>query len=269
MRARGVFVSHALRTVDLVPEPRPRSGFLPRSLAVGRTARIKQSVAIMRLPVGLFLLVVFIALAAGLALVQRPSEPEPLAASAVATREQAPSTLAAEPFEGALPPNHPPLAPQSAESSFAPDESPPAVTWTAPHGWEAAPNRSPMRLATYRVPGPAGKGDGAELTVTRAGGSTSDNLERWVGQFDSAGPDKRAERTVAGLRVSTLEVSGTYEGGMTKAGTDTAHPGWGLLGAVVESTGPFYFFKMVGPADAVNAARPAFDTLVSSVRRTN
>jgi hypothetical protein len=40
-----------------------------------------------------------------------------------------------------------------------------------------------------------------------------------------------------------------------------------LLGAVVETDGPFYFFKMVGPADAVRAARPAFDVLLSSVRK--
>jgi len=121
-----------------------------------------------------------------------------------------------------------------------------------------------MRLATYRVPGAAG---GAELTVTRAGGTTADNLDRWVGQFDSAGPDKRTELTAGGLRVSVLEVGGTYEGGMTKAGGETPHPGWALLGAVVETERPFYFFKMVGPADAVHAARPAFDALLRSVRR--
>jgi hypothetical protein len=124
-----------------------------------------------------------------------------------------------------------------------------------------------MRLATYRVPGPAGASVGAELTVTRAGGTTADNLERWVGQFDSAGPDRRTERTVRGLHVSVLEVGGTYEGGMTRADSETAHPGWALLGAVVETDGPFYFFKMVGPADAVRAARPAFDALLSSVRK--
>jgi hypothetical protein len=114
------------------------------------------------------------------------------------------------------------------------------------------------------VPGAAG---GAELTVTRAGGTTSDNLERWVGQFDSAGPDKRTELTVRGLRVSVLEVGGTYDGGMTTTGSATPHPGWALLGAVVESDRPFYFFKMVGPAEAVHAARPAFDALLRSVRK--
>jgi hypothetical protein len=118
------------------------------------------------------------------------------------------------------------------------------------------------------VPAAPGGGGVAELTVSRAGGSTAENLERWVGQFDNAGPDRRSERTVRGLRVSTLEVSGTYEGGMTKAGGEAPRPEWGLLGAVIETAGPFYFFKMVGPAASVRAARPAFDALVNSVHQS-
>jgi hypothetical protein len=169
-----------------------------------------------------------------------------------------------EPFETELPRNHPAISPKAADTAFTADESPSALAWSIPPGWEVAPNRSPMRLATYRVPGSSGS---VELTVSRAGGTTRDNLERWVGQFDSAGSDKRTQRTVRELRVSILEVDGTYEGGMTKAGSETAHPGWALLGAIVETDAPFYFFKMVGPADAVRAARPAFDALVSSVRK--
>lgn len=232
-----------------------------------RSARNAHCRPAMHMRIGPSLLVVFILGAAGLALFQRSSSAGPTPMAPVTSVERAPTTPGLEPFETQLPPNHPPISPKTAESSFAPDESPPALAWTPPRGWEVAPNRSPMRLATYRVSGPAGAAGGAELTVTRAGGTAADNLERWVGQFDSAGPDKRTERTVRGFHVSTLEVGGTYEGGMTKAGSETAHPGWALLGAVVETDGPFYFFKMVGPADAVGAARPAFDVLLSSVRK--
>jgi hypothetical protein len=264
MRGRGAFARRPLWACERTRSGTPRADPRPE---LGRTARNEQPGAAMRLPVGLALLVVFIVAAVGLALLQRSSKAEPARDRAVSSGDHVASAAGTESFAGALPPNHPALSPATADSSFAPDESPPSLTWHAPHGWEAVPNRSPMRLATYRVPGPAGKSDDAELTVSRAGGSTSDNLERWVGQFDSAGPDKRAERMVAGLHVSTLEVSGTYEGGMTKSGTEVAHPGWALLGAVVEATGPHYFFKMVGPADSVRAARPGFDALLSSVRK--
>jgi hypothetical protein len=138
----------------------------------------------------------------------------------------------------------------------------PTLRWAAPAGWEAAPNASPIRLATYRS-------GAVELTVSRAGGSTDANLSRWVGQFDQAGPDTRHERTVDGLHVTTLEVSGTYEGGMTPGGSEHAHPAWSLLGAVVETSGPSYFFKLVGPESEVRAARPAFDGLLTSLRKAS
>lgn len=107
------------------------------------------------------------------------------------------------------------------------------------------------------------------MTVTRAGGSTEDNLARWAGQFDKATGDTRAVRQVGGFQVTTLEVSGTYDGGMSSTGPESAHAGWSLLGAVVETSGPFYFFKMVGPSEAVHAAKPSFETLINSLRKPN
>jgi hypothetical protein len=38
-----------------------------------------------------------------------------------------------------------------------------------------------------------------------------------------------------------------------------------MVGAVVESRSPPYFFKMTGPAAAVHAARAAFDHLVDGI----
>jgi hypothetical protein len=221
----------------------------------------------MHVRIGPSLVIVVILAAAGLAFVQRSSSAGPTKEPSATSAERAPGRMGLEAVEAPLPPNHPPISPKSADTSFAPDESAPALAWTPPHGWEVTANKSPMRIATYRVPGPAGATGGAELTVTRAGGSTADNLQRWVGQFDNAGPDTRSDRTVGALHVATLEVSGTYEGGMTRAGAETAHPGWALLGAVVETNGPSYFFKMVGPAEAVRTARPAFDALLNSLRK--
>ena len=204
--------------------------------------------------------------AAGLALFQRSSSAEPAPAPPATSTAHPTVTPSLEAFETPLPANHPPIPSKTASSSLAADDSAPALAWVTPRGWEVTPTLSPMRLATYRVPGPAGAA-GAEVTVTRAGGSTVDNLERWVGQFDGAGADTRTERTVSGIRITILEVAGTYEGGMTMGGSDTAHPGWALLGAVAETDAPFYFFKMVGPADAVRAARPAFNTLLTTLHK--
>jgi hypothetical protein len=231
----------------------------------------------MHLPVGPSALVVAIVAAAGFALFQHssartgePAAPRPssdrVASISGVGDGMGESTAGGSP---ALPPNHPPI--RSAHGGDLPvaparDEAP-AITWTAPPGWEVAPNASSMRLVTYHLPSTAAYPGHVEVTVTRAGGTPEANLDRWVGQFDGAGPDTRSTRVVDGFRVSTLDVSGTYEGGMTMGGSDEPHPAWALLGAIVETNGLPYFFKLVGPVAVVQAARPAFDKLLGSIHK--
>ena len=64
-----------------------------------------------------------------------------------------------------------------------------------------------MRLATYHASG------GVEVSVSRAGGTTEANIQRWIAQFDDVGRDARAEKTVRGLHVVTVDIAGTYVGG--------------------------------------------------------
>jgi len=165
-----------------------------------------------------------------------------------------------------LPPNHPPITQGGSQHSFARDDSPPALAWVAPPGWELVPSPSPMRLATYHMPA-VGNATSAELTVTRAGGGTVANVDRWVSQFDGSERETRTERTVAGYRIATVTVSGTYEGGMTGGEAETPRAGWSLLGAVVETGGPSYFFKLLGPTESVAAARPGFEKLMMSLHK--
>jgi hypothetical protein len=123
-----------------------------------------------------------------------------------------------------------------------------------------------MRLATYRVPAAPG-GDEAELTVARAGGSTDANIERWRGQFEGAGKPERIERTVHGLKVTIVELAGTYQavGMMPGAAPSAPRAGYALLAAIVETPGSPYFFKMVGPAATVKSSRSSFDALIGSI----
>jgi hypothetical protein len=176
-------------------------------------------------------------------------------------------SLRDDPKSTELPANHPPIdQPHGVPGTPAQEaDAPPAITWKAPAKWSAMPNPNTMRLATYRVPAAAGAEDG-ELTVVRAGGSTEANFQRWVGQFENAGPASRAETSVHGHVISTIEVSGTFRGGgMTAAGPAAGHPGFTLLGAVVETEQGPYFFKLTGPSATVRAARTDFDALVNSI----
>ena len=165
-----------------------------------------------------------------------------------------------------LPPGHPPLgsAPAGADRP-APASAPSDLTWTAPAEWKTAPNPSPMRIATFKIPVAGKDTEEAELSISRAGGSTDANLQRWVGQFEEAGKDTRATRTVRGMKVTTVEVSGTYLGGMMMGGGAAKKPGWSLLGAIVETQGSSYFFKMTGPTATVKNARIAFDGMLDSI----
>jgi hypothetical protein len=163
---------------------------------------------------------------------------------------------------GALPPNHPSIGGAvSPQGSLAPAEGDsPAIVWRAPDAWQKAANPNAMRLATYRVPG------GVEVSVSRAGGSTEANIQRWIAQFEDLARDTRAEKIVHGLQVVTVDIAGTYVGGgMTMGGPAEPKHDWAMMGAIVESGDPPYFFKMTGPAAAVLAAHPAFDRFVESV----
>jgi len=166
------------------------------------------------------------------------------------------------PIGAGMPPNHPPIgAGMSAQGSApAADDEPAALAWKKPAAWDDAPNVSSMRLATYRVPG------GAEVSVSRAGGNTEANIQRWVGQFDPVGHEARAEKTSHGVHVITVDLAGTYVGGGMAMGAEAqARPDWAMVAAIAQGPGLPYFFKMTGPAAAVRAARAAFDHLVDSI----
>jgi hypothetical protein len=176
------------------------------------------------------------------------------------------------------PPDRPPAAatpasPGAAAPAPAKPAGPSEVAWDAPAGWEAAQNPSPMRKATYKIKRADGDPEDAELSVTQAGGSVEMNVKRWAGQFEQKpGEDaKRVERSVGDLKVTVVEIQGTFSGsGMPGMPAASPKPGWALLGAIVELPGgpgaPAWFFKMTGPQKTVSAAKPDFDKLINSLR---
>jgi hypothetical protein len=143
------------------------------------------------------------------------------------------------------------------------------VHWTVPSSWKAEAQR-PMRLATYTV---APGGDcGIYYFGAGEGGSVDANLDRWIGQFlqadgkPSKAAAKIAQRTIHGIPVTTVDVSGAYTG---MAGP-TAQPGpavagYRMLGAIAEGPQGSIFFKFTGPAKTVAANQAAFDNMLASL----
>lgn len=174
-------------------------------------------------------------------------------------------------------------APSAASPGAGPDAHQPAhdsaaapvqITWADPPGLRRVPPKNAMRKASYEVPHANGDSEDGELAVfyfgPGQGGSIDANVDRWVKQFSgvAATDVKRAEREANGLRQHTVEIEhGTFDAGqMAMGGSKGPKNDYALLGAIVETPGGAYFFKMTGPSRTVAAARAPFQQLLDSVR---
>ncbi|MDC3958432.1 hypothetical protein [Polyangium jinanense] len=166
-----------------------------------------------------------------------------------------------------------PAAPAGSTSpgAAAPQRKGPTdVAYDVPEGWQKAENPSPMRKATFKIPRAEGDAEDAEMSVSQAGGTVDQNVQRWSGQFERGKEDttSRQDRKIGELSVTVVEIHGTFSGGMGMPGAAPAgpKPKWALLGAIVETDGALTFFKLTGPEKTVTAAKPAFEKFVESLR---
>ena len=159
---------------------------------------------------------------------------------------------------------------------FVPHVLAAGLTFTAPAGWKTVPTSSSMRVAQYTLPRASGDAQDAELVVYYFGGSggtVEANIERWVGQMQqpdgrpSSAVAKRQSRTINGLKVTLVDVPGTYVAEMTP-GAAARHnsPNFHLRAAVIETTNGPYFIKLTGPSKTVAASEKAFESFLASVK---
>ena len=99
-----------------------------------------------------------------------------------------------------------------------------------------------------------------------------ENVERWVGQFKQPGGKPAAaqihNRTVHGLPVTTIDVSGDYSGmGGPMAAAKTINPGYRLLGAIIENPGGNVFLKLIGPVKTIAANQGKFEQMLESFQK--
>jgi hypothetical protein len=154
------------------------------------------------------------------------------------------------------------------------------LTFTAPPSWHARPAASSMRVAEFVIPRTDGDKEDAELVLyyfgAQGGGGPQANIDRWVGQLQrpgggSAAADARTEsRTINGLEVSTVDVSGTYVAEVRPGAAEHFNkPGFRLMAAVVETPRGPYYVKLTDPAGTVTAARPAYQAFLASLKFQN
>ena len=157
---------------------------------------------------------------------------------------------------------------------FAPVLPQPILTYSAPSGWQSRPAASSMRVAEFIVPRTSGDTEDADVVIFYfggTGGSVEANIERWVGQFQqppgASGKGERASFNVGNLKVTTVDVAGTYVA-ETRPGSGTRlnKPGFRMRAAVVETPRGPYFIKLTGPAATVGKTLPAFQTFLDSLK---
>jgi hypothetical protein len=151
------------------------------------------------------------------------------------------------------------------------------LKYTAPSGWISKTPSSTMRLAEWTLPKAASDSEDGLVTVyffgANMGGNAQANIDRWIGQFTQ--PDGKASKDLArtsaglsssGLRISSVDVSGTYVAEVTPGSAEHFNkPGWRQIAALVETPGGPYFVKVIGPAATLAKWQASVTAFVASI----
>lgn len=151
------------------------------------------------------------------------------------------------------------VSPQSNSPQGATGE----LRFKAPDGWTVEKPSSSMRVAQYKLPKAEGDKDDASLVLyffgSNQGGTAQANIDRWIGQMQqpdgSSSKDKAKTETftINGLKVTTVDVNGTYTAEMAP-GSGSFHDdaNYRLRAAVIETPKGNYFVKLAGPAKTIS-----------------
>lgn len=138
----------------------------------------------------------------------------------------------------------------------------PTLKFSAPSDWVEEKTSSTMRVAQYKLPKAPGDSEDASLVLyyfgQGQGGGTAANVERWIGQMkqpDGGNSNDKAKEeslTINGLKITTVDVGGTYTAEMAPgSGTFYNNPNYRLRAAVIETPKGSYYVKLVGPEKTV------------------
>lgn len=145
----------------------------------------------------------------------------------------------------------------------------------APDGWVTEKPSSAMRAAQYKLPKAEGDSEDASLVLyyfgATQGGSAQANIDRWISQIQQADGSSSRDKaktetmTVNGLKVTTIDVTGTYTAEMAPGSGSTHNDAnYRLRAAVIETPKGNYFLKLVGPAKTLGRWEQAYTDYVKS-----
>lgn len=145
-----------------------------------------------------------------------------------------------------------------------------AITMRVPEAWKQQPPSNRLRVAQFSIPAVDGDEQPAELSVFEfgPGGTVSQQVQRWIGQFEPAGRMFKAAtgKSTHGEYVY-VALSGTYKkpNGPRIQQRTIPMPGARMLVAMiaVEKKGN-YFLKLVGHDKTITANTQAFRAAIGA-----
>jgi hypothetical protein len=146
--------------------------------------------------------------------------------------------------------------PMSAAAMPPQESNAPQIKWKTPEGWTEVPASS-MRYASFNANAPDGaKVDISIVTFPGDGGSDADNVNRWRQQIGLPAVDEK--------NLSTLVVP--VNAGNTEFSTvDMSGSGSRLIAGWTRRDGRSWFFKMSGPAPALESEKAKFFDFLRSI----
>lgn len=146
-------------------------------------------------------------------------------------------------------------SPQMAAMS-SPDSTAPSIKWKTPDGWKEVPSSS-MRFASFNTTAPnGGKVDISIVTFLGDGGSDADNVNRWRNQI---GLPPVNDKEISSL-VRPVNADDSQFSALDMTSGDAR-----VIAAWTRRDGRSWFFKMSGPASALEREKPKFFDFLRSI----
>jgi hypothetical protein len=168
------------------------------------------------------------------------------------------------PADGTTPPGHPPVTG--------------TLKYAVPGGWSQVGGRTDMRVATWEIPAADGAEGKAQVVLYWSPGGMGgkdENLQRWAasivgedGKPSAVADAKLEDRVIHGLKVTTLQLDGTYRSTMMGGahGTGAIEDARLYCAFVAVPGGSPYYLKAYGPIETMKSAHDAFEQFVTSFR---
>ncbi len=137
------------------------------------------------------------------------------------------------------------------------------LKFAVPSSWKDVPlSQFQMGIISAKFNMPDA-GPDVSLTLSRSGGSLSDNLDRWRGQVTQSRGELTETLTVAGVDATLIDLEGRFAAGFGREAQD----GWRMLGIIAPLPDQGYFMKLTGPVDQVAAVENDFREFAKSAER--